>query len=243
MANALAIIPCKYTQKSKIYDCVKSIKQNVDADILVIDSNSEDRTYACNLGAPVEFIENINYDIGAYLSGYHLLPNYETYICIHDSFTFNAPFKPNRTGLSPFRTFEARRVIGKQYAIRGRKDALMFLIKAKKKRAALQSYGFDSAEQIDYFDHVCSQLHITPTASWVGIFGPMFTADNVSMSFLSQLLTREILPKNKYEQMGFERILGMVAQKKLQVMEPYWGEHFTTPLIDRNFSKHIINRT
>ena len=242
MEDTLVIVPCKYGPQSKINDCIASIKKNVRADIVVIDSKSEDQSYAHKFDVPVEFIDNMNYDMGAYLVGYRKFSNYKNYICIHDSFIFNAQFTPKKKGITPFRTFETSRVIGGRYTIRGRRDALKFIFRSLNERAALLSYGFDTNEQLEHFDNVCSRLNMIPPISWNGIFGPIFTIDNESIQYLSNLLTQDLLPCNKQQQMSYERILGLVAHQNLQVRQPYWGPHFTTPLEDEKFSKFILAR-
>ena len=63
------VIPCKYTSKSPIIECVKSIRRHYPNDlIVVVDSDSDDKSYFEEVGkydAIVEDVSNKNFVNGA----------------------------------------------------------------------------------------------------------------------------------------------------------------------------------
>ena len=242
MTGTLVIIPCKYSDDKMIYDCVDSVRKFVAADILVVDSCSMDKSYATDINAEVAFIDNLNYDLGAYLSAYRLHPNYDSYICIHDSFMFRSPFTVKPRGFTPFRTFQTFSGVGGGKIITGRKNALKFIFSKRTERKKFDCFGFDNQGQLDFYKKVLEKTEIDKKHFWTAVFGPIFTADRESMSLINACLSVELLPKNKNEQMAYERILGLLSESRLNCNQPYWGDHFLCPLSDARFEKKILNR-
>lgn len=84
------IIPCKYTSKSThIVQLVSSIRlYHPSEKIMVVDSNSEDKSYFTEIekyNVIVEDIKNPHWMVGAYWHGYFRFPNEPFYYFIHDS--------------------------------------------------------------------------------------------------------------------------------------------------------------
>ena len=76
------IIPCKYSAGSPILKCIEQIKKYYpDEDIVVVDSDSDDKSYFDLIRNDVlDIIEgNHNYEIGAYIKAYEAHPNQEKY--------------------------------------------------------------------------------------------------------------------------------------------------------------------
>ena len=84
------VIPCKYNpQFSFVIDLVKSIREfHPTEKIIVVDSDSDDKSYFCEIekyGAVVEDIKNRNWMVGAYWHSYKKYPDEDFYFFLHDS--------------------------------------------------------------------------------------------------------------------------------------------------------------
>jgi len=84
------IISCKYTKTSNhIINLVSDIrKYHDDEKILVVDSDSSDKTYFNALekyNAEILDVANQNWMVGAYWKGFFKYPNENFYYCFHDS--------------------------------------------------------------------------------------------------------------------------------------------------------------
>lgn len=84
------VIPCKYNPDFPfIINLVESIrKYHPDEKIVVVDSDSSDKSYYENLrrlGVIIEDISNKNWMVGAYWHTYKKYPNEEFYYFMHDS--------------------------------------------------------------------------------------------------------------------------------------------------------------
>lgn len=94
------LIPCKYSNNSPILKCISKIKENYPLEkIVVIDSNSDDKSYFDLIRTDVfDIIEgNSNYEIGAYLKAFEKYQDEDRYYCIHDSLMINKVFSERQT--------------------------------------------------------------------------------------------------------------------------------------------------
>lgn len=93
MNNKAFVICCK--ESNYIYECVDSIKKNhKDADIFIVDSCSDDKSYFTIENVTILDCCNKNYECGAYLywnKNYGHL--YDTVIFMQDSIKLNKPIK------------------------------------------------------------------------------------------------------------------------------------------------------
>ena len=89
------VIPCKYNATSNyIIDLVTQIREyHSDEKIMVVDSDSSDKSYFSqleSLNVIVEDVANTNWMIGAYWHGYKKFPDEDFYFFFHDSMKVKA---------------------------------------------------------------------------------------------------------------------------------------------------------
>ena len=89
------IIPCHNIEEDGyIIRCIESIRRtNPKADVIVVDSDSPNRSYINKIDAEVLDIHNRNYAWGAYWQGYRHKRGSDLYVCIHDSTVVNYEVK------------------------------------------------------------------------------------------------------------------------------------------------------
>ena len=92
--NILAIISSK-SPNHFLHENVFKIKNLYkDAKIVIVDSDSDDFTVYDRVrgsfeDVDIQFIKNKNYEYGAWKHGFNLYPNYDIYICLQDSISFD----------------------------------------------------------------------------------------------------------------------------------------------------------
>ena len=85
MKENLCIISTRNPTKI-LLDCISQVEMLFDTfDIVVVDSNSDNRTILNELNYPI-ISGNSNYEFGAYKLGYESNKSYKNYMCIQDSF-------------------------------------------------------------------------------------------------------------------------------------------------------------
>jgi hypothetical protein len=102
--NSLAfIIPChNMWDNGYIVPCIESIqKYNPDAKILVVDSNSPNRSYMSKIDCEILDIGNKNYDFAAYWKGFDHIKA-DNYMMLHDSCLLRAEVKLEDYHNKPF---------------------------------------------------------------------------------------------------------------------------------------------
>jgi hypothetical protein len=240
----LTILPCYNNfERSVIEECVFAIKAYLDTDIIVVDSNSPDKSYEKRINAEVLLANNNNFDIGAYKIGFEYYPNYDNYICVHDSFLFKKTFNLQIRDFTPFRTFSSYLAIGGSRLVNNKSDALKYVLAPRKHRPNLDFYSFDNIEQLEFFKRSAIHTNLSVPKYWESIFGPMFTCSNDFFAKMNKTLLSKILPTNKNEQMGYERLIGIyVANNNILNLEPYWGDNFIEDLSSESFEKKILYR-
>lgn len=87
MPKLTIVIPChNIEEEGYIFPCVQSIREtNPNAKILIVDSNSPDRSYIDKIGEEVLDVQNKNYAFGAYWHGFKHCHDSDYYLFTHDS--------------------------------------------------------------------------------------------------------------------------------------------------------------
>lgn len=185
------VIPCKF-QKSNpiIFECVERIKKFHPYErILIVDSNSEDKSYFSLNGVTIADIENKNYGTNAFFYAYKNFPDEKFFYCIYDSLLLNhslEQFKQNP--LTVIRHFKSPPTnIG--FDENGLSLSVWANLQMKRK------LGFELPGE------------------YIGILGPMFFASRHTLSRLEDVGLFDILPANKYQLCAMERIVGHTLEK------------------------------
>jgi len=107
MVELTFVIPCHNLEENGyIIPCVESIRTtNPEADIIVIDSASPDKSYFNKIDAPVLDINNKNYAFGAYWAGFKARRESEFYAFIHDSTILRGKITKGDFGYKPITPF------------------------------------------------------------------------------------------------------------------------------------------
>ena len=83
--NLLTVI-CSRNPTKDLIDCLEGIKQFYpDADIAIIDSDSDATEVYRSVDVPVHYLKNKNYELGAWKLAYELYGDYDAYLCIKDT--------------------------------------------------------------------------------------------------------------------------------------------------------------
>jgi hypothetical protein len=251
-SKSIFIVPCYFDGTNKaVFDCVSSIlKHHPDDDILIVDSDSPDRSYfeLKNINDHVNIfdIANKNYDAGAYWRGFKAFPDYDFYYLIHDSVKLNTNI--SHVSAKPFtsmRYFHSFNGLGGRNYIRGRSDAVRIYLDRLFKQDAIpfDAYGFDSEEQRVWVANNLSKIRCFMPEIWISVFGPVFFCANHVMKMLSDRGVMNIFPENKVQQMAMERLLGIFLQQNgIDSTESLIGNHYKNSFENRFISKTIFKR-
>jgi hypothetical protein len=247
----LFVIPCRFSRKNQqIFECLGSIKKsNPNADIVIVDSDSEDKSYMLQIsrheGIQVLDCKNKHYDTGAYWKAFDLYPDYDFYFFIHDSLSVN-------TDLSAVNSFFSLRYFLSSPGIGGVKFRYsysqefksLFSKRLPKELNSIAGHSFTNSTQRNWAMQYLELLgyEVFPK-SWYSLFGPiMFTPRNV-LHDLIKLNFNAILPTNKLEQMGMELLWGLALRRiNVNVTNSFQGDHFVSPLATESFTKKILAR-
>lgn len=252
--KVLAVIPCfNSSEKSYIINCVSKLKKsNPSFDIIIVDSDSQDKSYfeiVRSLGARILDVKNKHYDIGALETGINKYPDYDYYILIHDSLLISKSiFKYAQTyPVFVFRNFLCTAKIGGFKILNSRWSAFEWILNkfsnSKAKRDHVSGYGFDNQEQLKYFRDICNCIGLTIPEYWLGTFGPIFGISKEIALEMKELGIFKNKPTNKNEQMAFERIIGLYLNTKYgHNMGVVVGNHFEHSLNCSGIEKIIAFR-
>jgi glycosyltransferase involved in cell wall biosynthesis len=191
------IIPCKYNQLCLIEDTVKSIRQLYPhTKILVVDSDSEDKTYHNKLAAyDIIFadISNHHYESGAL---WYAVNKYKEdwYVLLQDSVILNKTLDEQIKSEELFHCF-----------INFYEDSM-----GNHMRVNSKEFITRINEMLGDFD----KLSTEENTRFCGVFGPNFIIKRKMIDMvLSKRLNETLLPTNKYDHQLTERVYGIVAKQ------------------------------
>lgn len=187
------IIPCKYDpERPIIFECVDRIqKYHPDSKIVVVDSDSIDKTYMDKLediGVHTINAQNRNYATAGYLIGYSAFDSEDFYYMIHDSLLLNQnisyveadDFTTIRHFFTPHTGWGA------------------------------DESGVNLSEWSDI--QMTQHMGMSVWDRFTGVLGPMFLAKNIVVRRLIDSGFFNILPETKYHLCAMERIAGMALE-------------------------------
>jgi hypothetical protein len=248
--NRIFIIPCFFNgSNTSIFNCVDSIlKFYKNPKIVVIDSNSPDKSYFKELikkKVTILDVKNKNYDTGAYWIGYKRFPNYKFYYFLHDSIFLKQNLKfYEQFNLTTLRFFMSINMVGR-FKIKKSRDKFYksFSSLIKKNKTLYYCNGFDDSKQIQWcFDQIKKTNYFVPK-TWVSVFGPIFFCKPRVLQNLIKKKFDKILPKNKVQAQGMERLFGIAFQQEgLDVTNSLQGDINNTKLHKKKAEKLFFNR-
>lgn len=249
------VIPCyNLGAGSMIVDNIKRIRaMNPHDRIVVVDSGSPSKEYFTSLeqyDVDILDITNLHYDTGAYWEAYRRYPDVTDFVFAHDSLFIgrNIDFCLEYDVCS-FRYFYSMPVIGGYNTFFSVHETIRWCAKMFLRRFKASSvspcncYGFDNLEQKRWVETELGKIGIALPKTWVSLFGPVFTAKRTVLDKLVSIGADTILPSNKLQQMGMERVWGIVfAALGYDVTQSVQGNHFSTPLDYNGINKIILAR-
>lgn len=190
--NTLFVIPCRFDpQNAVIFECVDRLHQHhPDAEVLVVDSDSPDRSYFDGLSdVTIADIHNTQYGVGAFAHAYR---NFDAdfYYLIYDSLMVNAP-------LHQFEQEE--------------------LTTIRHWRGGAHRWGFwpDGTDLAFWGAAQLERIGIPwnpGNDNYVGMMGPMWFCPRHVLEELDELGYWEINVPSKIELCGMERLTGIALQ-------------------------------
>lgn len=187
------LIPCKFNwDNPHIFECVKAIRKHHPGEqIVVIDSDSEDKSYVNEIGSDVIVLDakNRNYGTNAFFLGFQYNPNADYYYCIYDSLIL----QDNISYLE-------------QYPV----TAFRYF------KSPPTGWGYDSSGvSLYHWASIQTQIAMGKFLipfKFTGIMGPMFVASNQVMREMYGRGLFVIKPQDKYQLCAMERIYGIVLE-------------------------------
>jgi len=193
------IIGCKFVAGNPVvYDCVRSIKEvyGDSAEIIVIDSDSEDKSYFSvlrDLGVVVDDAVNHHYTSGAIWYAFEKYVR-DSYCFLHDSMTVKEKIDDYaKSDITSIRYFNSGRFF-REYG------------------GGLYpgEFGFDSVEQ---FKWVNEQFRLHTSYSiperFTGLYGSTSVCKRETLERLHKEGFSKVLPTNKHQDQGMERAWGI----------------------------------
>lgn len=189
------IIPCKYSSISLVEKCVASIRQyHPTARILVVDSNSDDKSYFETLkpyNVEIADVANNNYELGAF---WYAVKNYKDshYVLVQDSIQFKKSIDELINTTEMFRPF-------------------MWFVEP-----SMHNFNHIPADQwLSRMNEFLGDFMKLPTdrnVMYLGSFGTNFIAsDQIVQEMLAKRMDLCALPESKSDSWITERISGIVA--------------------------------
>lgn len=210
------VIPTKYNQNCNyIINLIESIRRFSSELILVVDSNSEDKSYFNSIfrynNIDIADINNVNYIDGAIWYGYDNYPKEDFFYIMHDSMQV-------LQNLEKYKNF----------------DFTSF---------SYFDLCYDSHQQFLYCKNKIESLGFNYNSEFYGLFGISFFCCREILTQLKNLKLNTILPKNKLEMMGSERIWGFLLKTiniditKNSIIGKYENHNITSqnPIIKKYF--------
>lgn len=248
--NRIFIISCFYDGTNpSIFKCVDSIlKLYKNPKIVVVDSDSLDKTYFEKLikkKVTVLNVKNKNYDTGAYWIGFKNFPDYKFYYFLHDSIFLkkNLSFY-EKFNLTTLRYFLSINMVGRFKIKKARDKFYKNIFNMLNKNKTLYYYnGFDDEKQYKWCLTQIKKTSYFIPKTWISIFGPIFFCKPLVLKSLIKKKFNKILPKNKIQAQGMERLFGMAFQQEgLDVTNSLQGDINETKLQKKYAEKKFFNR-
>jgi hypothetical protein len=189
---SLFVVPCKYDPaRPLVQDCVARIRRHhPDADILVVDSASDDRSYFDDLadfGVTIADIGNLHYGHGAFRHAYRQFPA-DFYFLVYDSLMVNAPLHQ----------FES---------------CPLTTVRHWDSNAHGWGWDQDGTDLAVWGGEVLDRLGMRLPAAYTGIMGPMWFAQTETLAALDRVGYWDIPVNTKYEVCAMERVTGIVFEQ------------------------------
>ena len=196
------VIPCKYTDKSPIVECVRSVRRHYpDELIVVVDSDSDDKSYFKSLeeyNVSIEDISNKNFLEGALWHCFDRYQNEEFIYLIQDSMKIKMNF---------------------DYV----EDRDFTCIASFPNNCWAENFEGGSAAQKEFCKKSLEKIgyqYLESDINWHPVFGISFFISRTLMSALKEKGMDTYLPSNKMEMEASERLWGMVLyQEGIDVAE------------------------
>ncbi len=190
--TSLFVVPCYYDPaRPVIHECVRRIRHHQpDAQILVVDSDSPDRSYfddiTARLRVPLADIHNRQYGLGAFAYAYR---NFyaDFYYLIYDSLHLNASLVE----------FEA-----------------VDLTTVRHWPSGAHRWGSfaDGSDLADWGKVQLDKIGVPYTEDYTGLMGPMWFSPRHVLDEMDALGFWDIDVPTKYELCGMERLTGIVLE-------------------------------
>ena len=246
----LFVISCFFDgTNDAIFNCTKSIIENYkNPKIIIVDSNSPDKSYYNNLDPKhIEILDvkNKNYDTGAYWIAFKKYNTFDNYYFLQDSIKIKENLSSfEKNDLTSFRYFLSINKVGGFKIEKTKKNFIKRLFDFFKKNPKIHDiFGYDFEEQILWS---MEQLQKTPyfmPKTWISLFGPIFICKNHVMKKLLENNFDQILPTNKKQQMCMERLFGIAFQQEgYDLSNAIQGENFNTNFDTPKFEKIFYKR-
>lgn len=190
--GTVAILPCKFDpSRPVVIESVRRLREHhPEVDVIVVDSDSEDRSYFAEveaLGATVADAKNRHYSIGAFRLAAGMVGYYDRFWFLFDSLYINRPLELDDSPLTTVRYFQHPPTPwgADQYG------ADLFFWGA----AALGRIGID-----------CPPIY-------AGVFGPMWFCSDQVVEALTRIGFWGLLPDDKWQACAMERVIGIVLER------------------------------
>ena len=246
----LFVISCYFDGSNEaIFNCTNSIlKLYENPNIVIVDSDSPDKTYFNKIrsnNVEILDVKNKNYDTGAYWIAFNQFNDFDNYYFLQDSTIIKenlSSFESNN--LTTFRYFLSIDDIGGFIYEKPSLKNFKLISKLFSKRIKKYPiYGFDSQKQSEWAKEQLEKTSYFFPKSWVSVFGPMFICKKIVMDKLKNKNFDKILPINKLEQMGMERLFGIAFQQEgLNSCNAVQGENYNTDFETEKFEKIFFKR-
>lgn len=244
------IISCFYNgSNNSIFKCIDSIlKFYKNPKIVVVDSDSSDKNYFKKLvekKITILNVKNKNYDTGAYWIGYKKYPDYKFYYFLHDSIFLkkNLSFY-EKFNLTTLRYFMSINMVGRFKLKKSRDKLYKNISNILKKNKTIYYYnGFDDVNQYNWCLKKIKKTGYFMPKTWISIFGPIFLCRPLVLESLINKKFDKILPKNKIQAQGMERLFGIAFQQEgFDVTNSLQGDINNKKLQKKYAEKKFFNR-
>lgn len=190
------VIPCKYTSKSPILECVKSIRKHYPDDlIVVVDSDSDDKSYfdlIKKYDIVIEDIFNKNFLDGALWYCFNKYTEEKFFYLIHDSMKVKMNF---------------------EYV----EESDFTCISSFPNTCWAENFEGGSKSQIEFTKQILLKTnyrYLNSNINWHPVFGISFFISRKLLLRLKENGLPNYLPCNKMEMEAGERIWGMVMYQE-----------------------------